>query len=385
MADRGGQPRRQVVPEPMAHHLAPPRDIQGQMKGAPVRVLGILTVRNEGAFLLEWLAHHRAVGFTDFLVFSNDCDDGTDAMLDRLGDLGWLTHICNDGPHAEGPQWAALKAADRHPLMRTADWAMVFDIDEFVNVRVGDGTLGALMAACPGAGGFAMTWRMFGNAGVVAMDDRPVLDSFVRCAPEVLHWPWRAQMVKTLFRNDGAFRKLGVHRPRSLDPDRIDGVVWVDGAGRPLPAGFVRNRVFTDPGSAPYGLVQLNHYALGSMQGYLVKADRGRANREASAFDMGYWVERNFDAAEDRGILRMAGRSAPLLAGLRADPVLGPLHDAALRWRQARFAALMQEEPWRALFGRLMLAPASRVLSADDARLIWQHGARRQGREQTVS
>lgn len=355
------------------------------MKGAPVRTLAILTVRNEGALLLEWLAHHRAVGFTDFLVFSNDCDDGTDAMLDRLADLGWLTHIRNDGPHSEGPQWAALKAADRHPLMRAADWVMVFDIDEFVNVRVGDGTLRALMAASPGAGGFAMTWRMFGNAGVVAMDDRPVLDSFVRCAPEVLHWPWRAQMVKTLFRNDGAFRKLGVHRPRSPDPDRIDSVAWVDGAGRPLPAGFVRNRVFTDPGSAPYGLVQLNHYALGSMQGYLVKADRGRANREASAFDMGYWVERNFDTVEDRSILRMAGLSAPLLAGLRADPVLGPLHGAALRWRQDRFAALMQEEPWRALFGRLMLAPATRVLSADEARLIWQHGARRAGREQTVS
>ena len=49
-----------------------------------MRILAVLTVRNEAAFLLEWLAHHRAVGVTDFLVFSNDCQDGTDAMLDRL-------------------------------------------------------------------------------------------------------------------------------------------------------------------------------------------------------------------------------------------------------------------------------------------------------------
>ena len=35
--------------------------------------LAILCVRNEAAFLLEWLAHHRAVGFDHFLVFSNDC------------------------------------------------------------------------------------------------------------------------------------------------------------------------------------------------------------------------------------------------------------------------------------------------------------------------
>ncbi|MFY9211200.1 MAG: glycosyltransferase family 2 protein, partial [Aestuariivita sp.] len=36
-----------------------------------MKFLAVMTVRNEGAFLLEWLAHHRATGFTDFLVFSN--------------------------------------------------------------------------------------------------------------------------------------------------------------------------------------------------------------------------------------------------------------------------------------------------------------------------
>ena len=48
------------------------------------KILAVLTVRNEGAFLLEWLAHHRACGFTDFLVFSNDCQDGTDAIGQRM-------------------------------------------------------------------------------------------------------------------------------------------------------------------------------------------------------------------------------------------------------------------------------------------------------------
>ena len=80
-----------------------------------MRALAILGVKNEGAFLVEWLAHHRATGFTDFLVFSNDCEDGTDAMLERLQALGWLTHVRNDGPHDEGPQWALLKAAVRQP------------------------------------------------------------------------------------------------------------------------------------------------------------------------------------------------------------------------------------------------------------------------------
>jgi len=100
-------------------------EICRQKMGATVRVTVVLTVRNEGAFLLEWLAHHRACGVTDFLVFSNDCDDGTDAMLDRLDALGWLTHVRNPGPHPEGPQWAALKLADTHPLVTGADWLRV--------------------------------------------------------------------------------------------------------------------------------------------------------------------------------------------------------------------------------------------------------------------
>ena len=347
-----------------------------------MKITAILTVRNEGAFLLEWLAHHRAIGFTDFLVFSNDCDDGTDAMLDRLASLGWLAHVPNPGPHGKGPQWAALAQADRHPLVTGADWLMHIDVDEFVNIRTGDGRLPALMAACPQATAFALTWRMFGNAGVDAIADRPVTRSFLGAAPEVLHWPWRAQMVKTLFRNDGAFRKLGVHRPRSPDPEG-PAPHWVDGSGRRLPDSFVQARLFTDPGSAPYALAQINHYALGSMQGYVVKADRGRANRAAGAFDLGYWIDRNLSEVEDRSILRMEPLSAAIRAELLADPVLGPLHRAALDWRRARFRALMAEEPWRALYGRLKMTPPSRALTEPEARAIRALAAQRS--EQTVS
>ncbi len=263
-----------------------------------MKALAILGVKNEGAFLLEWLAHHRAVGFTDFLVFSNDCTDGTDLMLDRLAEMGGLTHVRNTGPHDEGPQWAALKAADKHPLMKQADWVLFSDIDEFVNIHVGNRTLPALLDALPDADAIALTWRLFGNAGHVAFQDRPVTQTFTRAAPPTLGWPWRAQMFKTLFRNDGTFRKLGVHRPRNPARDAR----WFDGSGREMPPS---NRLFSDYRQDNYQLVQLNHYALGSMESYLVKCDRGRANREASGFDMGYWVERNLCQVEDRSILQL--------------------------------------------------------------------------------
>ncbi len=335
-----------------------------------IRALAVLCVRNEGAFLLDWLAHHRAVGFTDFLVFSNDCDDGTDVMLDRLQARGVLTHVRNDRHGDKGPQWSALQLADKHPLLAKADWVLVLDIDEYVNIHVGAHRLGDLWAALPDATAIPLTWRMFGNAGVDAYEDRPVTSVFTRAAPSVLYWPWRAQMFKTLFRNDGSYCRLGVHRPRDPDPDRLAAQRWFDGSGCGLPALFHRARVFSPLGHDSHRLVQLNHYALGSMEGYLLKCDRGRANREGAPFDMGYWVDRNFSDVEDRTILAVDAASER--AGFAADAALSSLHQTAVGWRHSRIRALMQDEAWRALFGRLLMTPPTRVLSKVEAYRIWQ-------------
>lgn len=339
-----------------------------------MRALAILTVKNEAAFLLEWLAHHRAVGFTDFLVFSNDCADGTDAMLDRLAALGLITHVPNPGPWREGPQWAALKAADKHPLKAAADWVLFCDIDEFVNIHLGDGTLGALLAALPEATAIALTWRLFGNCGVVDFTDAPVTRQFTHAAPPGMLWPWRASLIKTLFRNDGAYGKLGVHRPRAPVPERMAAQRWFDGSGRELPPLYHKQRLFTPLGENPWQMVQLSHYALGAMQSYVLKCDRGRANRDSSTFDLSYWVERNFCTEEDRTIARYEARTAAGLAELRADPQLDALHRAAVAWRQTRFSALMLDEDFRALFGRLMLTPASRPLPPPLAERMRQIG-----------
>jgi len=328
-----------------------------------MRFLAILTVKNEAAVLLEWLAHHRAVGFTDFLVFSNDCEDGTAEMLDRLAAMGEIVHLPNPGPWPQGPQWAALKSADRHPLKARADWVMVLDVDEFVNIHVGDGTLDALVQALPEATAIPLTWRFFGNCGVVGYRDRPVTEEFTRAAPPAMIWPWRAAMMKTLFRNDGAYGKLGVHRPRAPDPARMGAQRWFDGSGQELPALYHRQRLFTPTDRDCYGLAQLNHYALGAMESYLVKCDRGRANREAAVFDMSYWTERNFCTHEDTSIARYAEASGAGRARLMADPELGRLHTAGVAWRRERIEALLMIDDFRQLFGRLLLTPPARPLS----------------------
>lgn len=339
-----------------------------------LKFLAVMTVRNEAAFLLEWLAHHRAVGFTDFLVFSNDCQDGTDTLLDRLEEMGELTHIRNDGPYDKGGiQFTALKQGDKLEIVKQADWIMTLDIDEFVNIHTGDRTLPALIAALPEASAITLTWRLFGNNDLVRYKDRPVTEIFTKCAPAVMFWPWRASMFKTLYRNDGIYRKLGVHRPRSPDHDRLPETRWFDCEGRELDDQFKVKRLFSNYGRPNYRLAQLNHYALGAMESYLLKADRGRAVHSDHLLGMDYWVERNFNTDTDTSIHDLTPVSAPLHAALMGDAKLARLHQRAVKWRQSRFETLMQQEPFRALFARLMMTPPSRPINAGSGRSLTRY------------
>lgn len=344
-----------------------------------MRTTAILTVRNEGAFLLEWLAHHRAAGVTDFLVFSNNCQDGTDLMLDRIEQMGWLTHLRNDGPYdKQGIQFTALKTAAKHPLVQQADWLMSIDIDEFINIHVGDHTLDALWNALPHATAIPLTWRLFGNSGVIRFEDAPITETFTKAAPAVMHWPWRAAMFKTLYRNDGTYKKPGVHRPRQPDKSRLLSANWFDGSGRELGDRFKTSRIFSNYGQDNYQLAQLNHYPLGAMESYVLKAARGRVNHDSDPMAMDYWVERNFNSDEDCSIQSLKQKRNEVLNVLKADETLLRLHENAVQWRHKRFDELMLEEPYRALFSRLLMAQSSKVLSPQQAALMQSYGRRAQ-------
>ena len=335
-----------------------------------MRATLVVTVRNEGAFLIDWLAHHKGLGFTDVVALSNDCDDGTDAMLDRLAEMGELHHVPNPGPHEGGIQFTALKRADGHAAVKEADWLLALDIDEYVNIHTGDHTLPALLAALPEAEAITLTWRMFGNCGLRDYADAPVTESFTRAAPEVMPWPWRAFMFKTLYRNTGAYRKLGVHRPRA-PADKAETARWFDSHGRELPPRFRKQGTFSHFARPNYGRAQINHYPLGAMESYIVKRDRGRAVHGGHDLGLDYWTERNWCQVEDLTISASAPLAAPHLARLKADETLAALHADAVAWRKRRFETLMQEEDNRALFGRLLMAPPARVVAPDDAKRLY--------------
>ncbi|TCP59908.1 glycosyl transferase family 2 [Rhodovulum bhavnagarense] len=301
----------------------------------------VTTMKNEGPFILEWIAYHRAIGVDDFLIYTNDCTDGTDELLDILQDEGIVQH--RDNPfRGTGlkPQHAALQAAESEPLITGADWAICMDVDEYIDVKCGDGTLDALFAAVGDVNMISLTWRLYGNSDVHAYQDRFVIDQFTRCAREFANKPHQAWGFKTLFRNIGLFKKLGVHRPKGLNPQLWEQVRWVNGSGQPMPREMYRNAWRSTAQTYGYDLVQLNHYAVRSAESFLVKRDRGRVNHVDRDQGLAYWFRMNNNEEEDNSIRRMIPAAQAEFDRLMAVPRIAGAHNAAVTAHRAKIAEL---------------------------------------------
>ncbi|SFG30528.1 glycosyltransferase family 2 protein [Sulfitobacter dubius] len=307
-------------------------------------------MKNEAPYILEWVAYHRTVGFDNFLIYTNDCTDGTDAVLGRLQEMGILQHRNNNDWKGNSPQQHALNQALKEPLIRDADWIAHIDVDEFVNIRTGNGRLENFFAAAPDATNVAMTWRLFGHNGVPALSEAPVIGQFDHCAPSFCPKPHTAWGFKTMFRNIGAYEKLSCHRPNKLDDARAERVKWVNGAGRDMTRDALRNGWRSSKSNIGYDLLQLNHYALRSADSFLVKRQRGRALHVDRSIGINYWIRMDWNDHRDLSIQRNLPRLHAEMDRLLADEQLRTHHQAGLAWHRAKAEELHQIPEFRDLY-----------------------------------
>ncbi len=319
------------------------------------RTCVVTTMKNEGPFILEWIAYHRAIGVTDFLVYTNDCTDGTDDMLELLQRKGLLQHRQN--PWVPGgelkPQHAALQAAEDEKIVRDAGWVICMDVDEFINIHCGDGTLKSLFKAVGDANMISLTWRLFGNDDVVEFDDDFVISQFNKCAPELCRKPHQAWGFKTLFRNIGIYKKMGVHRPKGLKPDLWDQITWVNGSGKQMPRSLLRNGWRSTTDSYGYDLVTLNHYAVRSAESFLVKRDRGRVNHVDRDQGLSYWFRMNHNTDTDRSIHAHLPKLRAEYDRLMEDPEIAAAHALCVKNHRAKITELKQRPDYAAFFAQL--------------------------------
>jgi hypothetical protein len=311
-------------------------------------------MKNEAPYILEWVAYHRAIGVDHFLIYTNGCEDGTTEILDRLQALGVLQHRDNNNWSGNSPQQHALNNALREEVVINADWLIHIDVDEFMNIRCGNGTLDDFFAAAPDATNVAMTWRLFGHNGIARLDDQLVIDQFDACAPKYCPKPHTVWGFKTMFRNIGAYGKMSCHRPNKLVDGFEDRVRWVNGSGQDMTGEAIKNGWRNSKKTIGYDLIQLNHYALRSAESFLIKRQRGRALHVDRNIGLNYWVRMDWCDHRDITIKRNVPRVNAELAQLKSDPELAKWHQKGLDWHRAKADELHANPEFEELYQRAL-------------------------------
>jgi hypothetical protein len=206
-------------------------------------------IRCEAPYLIQWIAHHRVLGFEQITVYDHESNDGTSRILASLARAGIINAVY--WKDRENRQRRAYNHALRR-LRDRVEWCLFADPDEFLVLDPGL-TLDDLVPADPGITAVGIPWRMFGSAGQRNRGTELVIERFTKAAP-TYH-----RLVKSLVRLRDA-REIGIHTPTQAR-GRVADVL-----GQPLDLRVPR----TAPSPA-----RIHHYFNRSWEEFIYKRLRG--------------------------------------------------------------------------------------------------------------
>ncbi|MEM6895852.1 MAG: glycosyltransferase family 2 protein [Pseudomonadota bacterium] len=314
-------------------------------------------MRNEAPFLLEWVAYHRMIGVNDPIVFSNACTDGTDLMLERLDELGLIRHLPNPTTMTGGSMHiiAALRYLNFGNRLGRSDWVVSLDVDEFINVKVGDGTLEDLFNAVPDANLISMSQQNFGHGGQWEFEDKLQGEMFSHGWDQASAYTRQLNRrgTKTLTHRSSEPQSWGNHSPR-FSAERLEKLRPVNGSGQDISHLDMTKTIkaLLEPDFG-FDLVQLNHYALRAVDSYLLKVARGSSAHPDRPYQMTYWRKYDHNDLKDTSLERHVGDLEAARSELLQDAELAALHQSAVANARDMIADLKKRPSVKELQSRI--------------------------------
>jgi len=330
---------REEIPSDHPEYPARPKN----WPPANPRILVTTCMKDEGPFILEWLAWHKAAGVTDFVVFTNDCTDGTDTLLDRLDILGHLTHLPNPASITGSTYYqpTALNFVQSMPVFKSADFVLSMDVDEFVNIDQGDGTFQDLLSAVEPFDVLSMCELNHGSNGNLQYERGWITELFPgHGSPRTGRWKARGG-VKSLTRLSDRVERIRNHRP-DLNVE-TENAVWIDGSGNRITELAVDHKENSLDSRGRRDLVTLEHFPLRSLDSYLVKMHRGDVVISGKQVSKRYWRIRNLNNHCDHDLSKGIERARIVHKLFEVDAEIMNLHLRCCAAHEKRISELMRD------------------------------------------
>jgi hypothetical protein len=240
----------------------------------------VVSMRDEGISILEWIAHYRAVGFTGIFVYTNDSVDGSGDLLRILANHGVVTLIDNITSGRIFPQGKAF-AHSLHflPELRDYEWVLYADADELLvpaeeydwSIR---NVLKEIASRYPDRPPSAICyhWRWFISNFEYARTEGLMLERFQHALPQTVF--------KSVVRLADVLSMRQIHMP-----EVVSGSFFVDSALDVIHGSLgenpCREEVWAYRGNGYRG-GQLNHYWCKSFEEFLIKKHRSEDSPDPS-------------------------------------------------------------------------------------------------------
>ncbi len=297
-----------------------------RMSDRSERFLVFAGMRDEGAFLVEWISWYRMLGF-EILIGVNDCTDRSPALLDAFAQAGWLRWFEHRPPEGTPPKQSAHRQAQRHPATAETDWLLICDVDEFLVLHRGDGTIASYLDDLGRDFlGVAFHWQCFGTGG------------WKRYQPGLVHRQFRRRgpsqrpanvMVKTLFRTPRRFERWSDHMPWAFDGEWDRGTNRiVDSEGRIIEALLTGPHPvrYTDVSQVTHRYAQMNHYVLRSVEQFETKRGTLSATAAKDRYTQAFFDARDRNGRRDLSALAHAAAFDRIHTEAMALPGVARLH-----------------------------------------------------------